>query len=72
MKRYRWKKGGRLKKYRNRVKQYKKSKITKENSTNKQGENAEGQTNNQMQRKQNNFGEKIGKEITKQKSWMDK
>ena len=34
------------------------SKMLKENSTNKQMENARGHTNNQMQRKQNNFGVK--------------
>ena len=32
--------------------------MTKENSTNKSVESAQGQINNQMQKKQNNFGEK--------------
>ena len=56
-------KDGRLKRYRkgsNNSDKTGHSKTKKENSTSKYVENAQKLTNNQMQRKQNNFGAKYG------------
>ena len=53
---------GRLKRYRDRAKQYNQSKITKKHSTNNYKEIARIHTNNQRQKKQNNYGVKYGNE----------
>ena len=68
-------KGGRLKRYRQSVKQYRQNK-TFQNYERKFINNWEGvtrkHTNNRMQKKPNDFGLKYGNQKTWRKGWMDK